>query len=528
MLRHHFRLFLGGLAILPSLLTLAQQNDIPLNRDIYYDIDRNGAKRSSTMHTGLRPIIESRADLENVMGHRPDSTRAYYWITERLFKEHFFSVKEGGFHLTLDPVFQFELGKEFREGTDFARNESMSHNGRGFWLTADLGPTVSFQSTFYENQATLTGYLYNYAQDHGVVPGQGRIKDFNQRGLDFAWAMGNVSWTPRPWLSMQLGQGRHFVGNGYRSVLLSDNTMCYPYVKLSALTNNRRFQYTTIHAKLQMIGPDDRLPTGDAGESLFYWKRATFDHLSIALGPVQLGLFEATLWKNIDSTGVRPYDAMELDPLIGLNTLVNGFTGDNTQLVGLDAKVKLTDKVFVYGQFALTDPDQQRYAWQAGLQWFDLLRRDLHVLLEYNSATPFAYTRPNERMSYTHAGQPLGDPLGTGFDEAVVIVDYGIKQRLWLRAMAGSARTLGDTTATSASGGDIFGPSDLLSDGRGRVAYERVYLDVSFAWRMNQMQNMQLIAGWSTRDLTPAPMVLNSGYAYITFRTALFNRYYDI
>lgn len=44
------------LALLPCVLSLfAQQNDIPLNRDIYYDIDRNGAEEGSTMHTGLRP-----------------------------------------------------------------------------------------------------------------------------------------------------------------------------------------------------------------------------------------------------------------------------------------------------------------------------------------------------------------------------------------------------------------------------------------------------------------------------------------
>lgn len=528
MFRHSLRPLLAGLACLPPLFGLAQQNDLPLNRDIYYDIDRNGAKRGSTMHTGLRPVLESRAELDNVMGHRPDSTHYYYWITEHLFKEHLFAVKEGGFHLTIDPAFQFEVGREFREGTEFARERNMSHNGRGFWITGDLGPTVSFQTAFYENQATLTGYLYQYAQATGVVPGQGRIKDFNQRGLDFAWAMGNVSWTPKHWLNVQLGQGRHFVGNGYRSVLLSDNTFCYPYVKLSAITTDKRFQYTTIHAKLQLVGQADRLPTGDAGESLFYWKHATFQHLSMNVGPAQLGLFEATLWNNIDSTGVRPFDPLQLNPVIGLNTVVNGFKGRNTQLLGLDAKVRVADKVLVYGQFALDDPDRGRYAYQAGLQWFDLLRRDLHVLLEYNSATSFAYTRADARMAYTHTGQPLAHPLGTGFSEVVGIVDYGIKQRYWLRALVSLADLTGDSTATSVNGGDIFGPDAPLGDGSGKSTPKRLYLDLSCALRLNQMTNMQLVLGWSTRDLTPAPARLNSSYLYIAFRTGLFNRYYDI
>lgn len=62
------------------------------------------------------------------------------------------------------------------------------------------------------------------------------------------------------------------------------------------------------------------------------------------------------MWKNIGPDGVLPFNGMQLNPVIGLNTLVNGFDGENTQLLGLDAKYKVTDKAFVYGQFALTDP----------------------------------------------------------------------------------------------------------------------------------------------------------------------------
>ncbi|HNA32342.1 MAG TPA: hypothetical protein PL106_04405, partial [Flavobacteriales bacterium] len=90
--------------------SLGQQNDVPLNRDIYYDIDRNGACRTSTMHTGLRPMIESRADLDNVMGFRPDKGRHYYLFTKKLFAEHLINARHGGFKLSIDPVFRFEMG----------------------------------------------------------------------------------------------------------------------------------------------------------------------------------------------------------------------------------------------------------------------------------------------------------------------------------------------------------------------------------------------------------------------------------
>ncbi len=507
----------------------AQQNDVPLNRDIYYDIDRNGACRTSTMHTGLRPIIESRADLENVMGFRVDSMRHYYYLTTKLFAEHLIEVEKEGFKLSIDPVFRFEAGRDLVETTVPNANRSTNNfNSRGFWIKADLGKDVSFQTGFYENQAILPLYLYHYTQSSGVIPGQGRVKAFGRRGFDFAWAHGAISWSPRRWLNAQIGTGRHFVGNGYRSMLLSDNTFPYPFLKFSAITPDQRLQYTTINAKFQSVSdPSDRLPTGESAESLFYWRRASFKHVSVNLGPAQLGLFEATLWHNIDSSGVKPFNSLELNPLIGLNTVLIGFGGANKQLIGLDAKVRFTDKFFAYGQFALDDPAEQRYAWQAGFQWFDVLRRDLHVLLEYNSATPFAYSSNYWRGSYSHYNQPLAGPLGAGYNEAVAIVDYGIDQKWWFRAQAGYATFMADTSAVTVSGSNIFDTRDKTGPDSLAVERNRAWLDLSFAWRFNANQNTSLSVGYIARDLDPAPDQLNSHYFYVCLRTSLFNRYYD-
>lgn len=521
-------------SLLPALAAVcgvhAQQNDIPLDRDIYYGIDRNGAMKGSTMHTGLRPVLESRAELDHVMGWTVDSTHQYYWFTDKLLKSHLVDVHDGGFRVTIDPLFDLQVGQEVGQSTRAENARDLGQNGRGFYITADLGPTVSFQTAFRENQAFLAEYLYRFTQARGVVPGQGRIKTFNARGLDFAWATANVSWSPRPWLNAQVGQGKQFVGNGYRSMLLSDNAMVYPYIKLSALTNNKRFQYSIIHAKLQMNGDANRLPTGDAAESLFYWKRASFHHLSINLGPAQLGLFEATLWNDVDTIdGIHAYNAMELNPVIGLNTIVNGFGGRNKQLDGVDLKYRLTDGFFLYGQYALDDPARNRYAWQLGGQWFGrVMRRNAHLLLEYNSATPFAYTAHDARMNYVHMGQALAGPLGSGYDEAVAIVDVDLGHRVWVKAQVSLATLRTDTLAGSLSGGDIY--RNDLSTGlpTETLTRQRTWIDVNVAYRMNPHTNLRILVGWSSRAISPAYADLSSDFVYVTLRTGLFNRYYDL
>ncbi len=520
-----FRTLLATMALAVAAHLSAQQNDIPLNRDIYQDLDRNHACLTSTVHTGLRPYLESRVSTDGVMGYRPTKGRYYYQITQYIFKKHLFEIKDGDFRATIDPVFQFEVGNDFLDKSVRGDTARAYHNGRGLRITADLGPRVSMQTTFYENQAELPIYLYLYANQQEVVPGQGRIKQFGQRALDFNWAMGSVSYTPWHWLNVQLGHGRHFVGNGYRSLLLSDNTSPYPYIKLAGLTNNGRFQYSTIHAKLEAF---DRLPTGESSESLYYWKRASFHHASVNLGRVQLGLFEGTVWKCIDSTGVKPLDPLQLNPVIGINTLANGFNGPNEVLVGADIKVKLTDKGFIYGQLATDGPADERFGWQAGMQWFDLFGSTFHVLLEYDHAAPFLYANGDARVNYAHMGQPLALPMGAYVDEVVGIVDWRWKDRVWLQCKGNMAMQRRDPTADDRFGADIFKSDTPNAVSAGPVERRTNYLDLSASYLLNQMSNMRCTLGWLLRDASPAPDQVNASYVYFTFRTSLFNRYYDI
>lgn len=501
----------------------AQQNEVPLQRDIYLDLERNAARRSSHVHSGLKPLVESRADLTNVMGYRPDSTRHYYWLTEKLFSRHLIDVRHGDVHVTIDPVFQFELGHDFRDPSGYADTVRFFHNARGFLVRADLGEKLSFQTTFYENQALFPQYIYLYTQQQQVVPGQGRIKERIGRVFDFGWAQANLSYSPTQWLNIRFGHGRNFVGHGYRSLLLSDNAFAYPGLTISALSPNGRFQYTTIHSKLNVL---DRLPVGAAAENLFYWKRASFHHLSMNLGALQLGIFEGTIWRNIDAEGVRPVAPLQYNPIIGLNTAVHGFDGEVLNLVGLDLRYKLTDRISFHGQLAMDDPSGDRVGWQAGMRWFDLAP-ELHVQVEYNSVPAFMYTNSPAAQNYVHHGQPLAHPLGTWFDEAVFIVDYRFKRKYLFQARLNLATVATNGSDSANYGADIFLSEIPAEIGDGPVFRTLTGLDLSASWVLNQMTNLRFTVGWMTRELTPAPDQLQTGYLYGAFRTNLFNRYYD-
>src|SRR5690606_31177383 len=107
---------------------VAQQNDVPLDRAIYVGLERDASLREARVFSGLKPVIESRADLTNVMGYKVDSTKYYFMYTQKLFKESLFIVKEGDFHLTVDPLFNFEFGIDEGDATAYADTNRLYMN----------------------------------------------------------------------------------------------------------------------------------------------------------------------------------------------------------------------------------------------------------------------------------------------------------------------------------------------------------------------------------------------------------------
>ncbi len=505
----------------------AQHNNVPIDRDITNDLERSSAAIGSRVHTGLKPVLESRADLSDVMGYRKDTTKYYFWQAERLYRDHLLYVKGEDYFLALDPLFRFEIGHDLGDPTAYADTVRFHYNTRGFRLKGDIGERFSFETMFHETQTTLPQYLFRRALSEGVLSGQGRIKRDGWKKIDYGWSRATISWAAADWLNVQLGHGVHFVGHGYRSVLLSDHAPAAPYLQFSFTTKNRWLQYTTWHTKLQSgVLQEDRLPTGAGGESLFYWKRARFNHLGISIGRIDLGLFEATIFRNIDGKGVREFDPLELNPVIGINTIVNGFDGKYKSLVGADLRLKITDKAFLYGQIAIDDPDQERYAYQAGFHIFDLLRRDIHLQVEYNVAEPFTYMNDPAELAYMHSGLPLAHPMGAYFDEIVAIADIGFDRwRLQLKANLGNYHL--DTTDSTSVGSDLRRPVTASISDQAPLVRQHFYLDANLSYLFNPKTNLRAVIGFARRDLENAPDHQQSGYLYVAVRTGLFNRYYD-
>lgn len=505
--------------------------NLPLQRDYALTIDGLITGSDESYHTGMKPLLRERVAATEFANFDADSNKYYYWITLKLFKEHLIEVKDERFYLTADPLFNFEIGADASDTSEspYYSNRALINNTRGFIVEGVIGKRFGFSSWFYENQTINVDYLYDYARETEVYPGQGRVKQYrDSAGWDYAMSGAYISYSPTKRINLQFGHDKHFIGDGYRSLMLSDNSFNYPSLKYNiAFGKDNRFQYSSIFASMQDL---ERFSTFTTPEALFKRKMGSFHYLSANITKkLQVGLFEGIIWQRVnneDESLVTP--TTFYIPVLGVNTGLNGFDGVNNAVVGLNFKWRTTKKMYFYGQYVLDDPSTSRFGFQVGAKFFDLWKvKDLVAQVEYNQVAPYTFSHQEPLQNYSHYNQAIGHQLGAGFNEVVVIANYKIPDtRFWMRGQVNVASYESDTTGTF-TGQNIFLDYDNATPEVDGLATNLVWVNVEFGYQMLKWTNMQWAAGVTSRTLTTDGVGHQTTYIYFGLRTNLMNRYYD-
>lgn len=495
----------------------------------------------------FRPII-----IEPTHIDKNDSLRKATSVWKRKLKqESLFIVNDTAdkFYLTLDPLFNFEMGKDLADTS----GEKLYKNTRGFLVRGDIGKNVSFEASFYENQSTFTKYIDNYIAgtnnlfpqsanySYDVVPGQGRAKKFKKNGYDYAMASGYVSYSPFKALNLQVGHGKHFVGDGYRSLLLSDNAFNYPYARIT--TTYRNIQYTNLYTSFMNL-TDGGVKTPANTERLFQKKVGSFQMLSMNFFKrLQIGLFQGMIWKAADTMNRQHVNFNTFDPVIGVNTAVYGLHDRNNILLGATLKLKITNSISLYGQYMLDDTYsktnggdiRRKYGYQIGFKYFDLFTiKNLHIQAEYNNVRPYAYAASNPEQSYTHYNQALAHPLGANFYEAVGFINYRLKD-FFIEVKMNYAVKGADSSSFN-FGGNVFKSDNVFSINQGGwdnihttqgLKTTIMYQDVHIGYLVNPATNLNIVLGVSNRISKTDKATDTTQFVYLGIRTSLANFYYD-
>lgn len=425
-----------------------------------------------------------------------------------------------------------EVGLEFSDPSAYADTAKFFLNTRGFLLRGSIGEKLSFETFFSENQFFVPLYQRKYIVKYGVVPGSARFKHFQSVGFDLGYVGGSISYQALKNWNIQFGHGKHFIGEGYRSVILSDNSAPYPYFRSSLNFLKGKLEFTSLCGALQNL---NRLPIGDSPESLF--ERKGFSMNSVSYAPIKqfrIGISEGVIWQNFSHpTGDKKFNVQWINPIPLINSTSLSWDEPDNLFVGFDIAIKPLEKLILYGQYMIDDAHTNRTSFQYGLKAIDVFLENLWLRFEYNESERYTGSQDLSLQSITHNNQPLAHPLGAGFREYIFQVSY--KYGRWFTdcSYQNVAEYYKDIELSSGeiqnNGIDILIPyPDEIPPMSTFIPSDLKSVKIRVGYFFNPFNNFMAFLSFQNRTHSGATFLEEkNGLLSIGIKTDLFNHYYD-
>lgn len=537
------------LNIFCSSIVLGQHTNLPLGYSSNSDLNELIYNKNDEFHTSFRPLIKSKLFFSLDSIKKNNIVNYDSWFLRKIFNEHLFEMKNEDFELFVSPAINFLLGKELIE------DQNLFTNTRGFIVESNLGDNLSFSSSFFENQSIFPNYLHSYIKQNKVVPGQGYARNFKENGFDYAMASGYVSYRSDKFFSVQFGHGKHFIGDGYRSLFLSDNSFNYPYLMIQ--TDLGKIQYTNLYAEFMDINYFRTHGSDDKDQIGYPKKYMSSHHLSYNLSSkFNISLYESVIWRMNHAPGSRGFDVNYLNPISLLRPIEFSLNSPDNVLIGISSKY-IFNKSYLYSQFIVDEFSIEdlkknngfwgnKYGYQLGFKKFNSLNiNNLTFQVEYNYVRPYTYAHHNPQQNYAHYNQPLAHPLGANFSEMLFILHYKI-QKFEILAKYVSAQYGGKIINDPTSyGNDLFystgnyaEENDLVNMGSGRPSDFGIemyqgnhsfvkYLNLSSSYVVNPLTNLKISLSYTLRNFKNDNEQTSTSFISFGLMTDLFNNYYD-
>lgn len=439
----------------------AQDHYIPLAGMIHQRFEATASKVGTTLHTAikpwrsseLRPFCNTDSILLQQINIKGVTTTK---VGNRIFNQPLFAVSGDDFELRLNPVVDFSITRE----QEFNRNLMIF--SRGLQVQGTIGKGFSFYSQFNENQNEYPTFIDDFIQVRRVVPGLTRAKDGDGK-KDFAWASGTISYSLKKYFNFQFGHDKNFIGDGYRSMLLSDYAPNYPFLKIN--TTIWKIKYMNLYSVMQDI--NIKAPANYNEEDFSFRKKYSSTHyLSIQIGKhVTFGILEGVVWQH-DSIRAKGFDINYINPFIFFRPVEFSMGSADNAFMGFNLSAKLNSHHSIYAQLLIDDLNVKllkskpgyygnKFAGQIGYKTIEPFKiKNLFFLIELNAATPYTYQHRSRITNYAHYNMELAHPLGGNFLEHVVMLQYQHK-RIHVMAKNTFAQT-GRDTGNVNFGSDVF------------------------------------------------------------------------
>lgn len=405
---------------------------MPYSYQFYQKLNTEVYNPETRFHSSIRgyfsddPLLQEK--YYNLMNENVDTRVRRSWLRRKLTDEHLLNAHGDDYDFYADLLPDGQVGRELKDG----KNTWL--NGRGAQAGGSVGDQFSFYMNLFENQGVFSNYITKFIDKNQVVPSElrGRLEP-DKRIKDWTYVTALLSYTPIDHLNIALGYDKNFIGDGYRSMLLSDNAGNYSFLRLRANLGNVTYQ--TIFAYMLDPGAEKLTEIRSLGDRA---KWAAMHYVDWnATERFSIGFFQAVTWADAYPEGKRGFDFNYIHPLIFLRPLEGANTTSPDKMrIGFNAKYEVAEHTAVYGQFMFDEFTAKEFfagtgywanksAIQLGVRGSNLLHVDkLNYLMEFNTARPYTYAHYNRVSNYAQMNQSLAHPLGANFREFVSLLNY--------------------------------------------------------------------------------------------------------
>jgi hypothetical protein len=280
-------------------------------------------------------------------------------------------------------------------------------SGAGFTMTSN------FEKKWFLRLSALGGVT----QSDSIFIPKTYFSNFDSIGKgSFLDLRARVAYTPNEIFNFQAGLDHNFIGEGSRSLFLSDYGKPYPFGLVR--TNFWRIEYSVLYQFMH---------EGDFSD--YTSKFGATHYLSInATKWLNFGVFESVIFQPKDTAMQRGFEVEYLNPVIFYRPQEYSLGSSDNVVLGAAMTVKLKPLTF-YGQlvvdeFSLEEIRKKsgwwanKYGVQAGVKSkMDIGKWKSFARLEYNFLRPYTYAHLTNGQNYGNMGQILAHPNGANVME---------------------------------------------------------------------------------------------------------------
>jgi hypothetical protein len=425
---------------------------------------------------------------------------------------------------------------DMQGGYDLLTNKNVNELIGGLHTKIDITNHFTLSGTILGGQVSYPFFMDTTVRQNYIIPGMGQAYR-SGNNLNFSNWSGYASYSPNSVFNFQLGKDKHFIGDGYRSLILSDVANNYPYFRIN--TNIWHIQYNVLYTWMY------DLTNSNGIKSKYQNKYSAMHYLSWnILKDLNLSFFENVIWQGTDTNRHRGFEVNYLNPIVFYRPQEYSVGSPDNEFIGLNLSGKLFKCLKLYTQLAIDEFLLKeikahrgwwanKQGWQFGAKYINAFKiKGLTLQVEYNEVRPYTYTHGAIAQNYAHYGQPLAHPLGANFKEGLGFLSY--RKNRWMFSAEGMYAIIGkDSINNSNVGQNIFisyasHPHDYGNYTTQGVKTKLLQSDLRFTYYILPQMNLRVELGYIQRSMSnDKGYMLQSPYLYLGIKTGFWNFYRD-